>query len=136
MARKLIPFGNRFLVKRRPIGEKLGGGLLIAADETKDRPTDIADVVYVPDHTFADAELLKHAESIVKGLSAKASNGDVDALKALIEFNGYIRVKSLRPGATIMLGKYVGTDFMTSEDNRVLTVCNAEDIIAIVSEGA
>lgn len=132
--KKLIPFGNRFLVKRRPIGNKLGSGLLIAADETKDRPTDIADVVYVPDHTFADKELLENAEEIVKTIGAKARTGDVEALKALIEFNHYVRVKSLRPGMTIMLGKYVGTDFMTSEDQRTLTICNSEDIVAIVSE--
>lgn len=134
MAKKLIPFGNRFLVKRRPIGAKLGSGLIIAADETKDRPTDIADVEYVPNHTFADKELLDNAEAIVKGISEKAKNGDVEALKALLEFNAYIRIKMVKPGMTIMLGKYVGTDFMTSEDQRTVTVCNAEDIIAIVSE--
>lgn len=133
--KKLSPFGNRFLVKRRPIGNKLGSGLIVASDETKDRPTDIADVLYVPDHTFADKELLENAEEIVKTIGAKARTGDVDALKALIEFNHYVRVKSLRPGMTIMLGKYVGTDFMTSEDNRTITICNADEIMAIVSEG-
>lgn len=134
--KKLVPYGNRFLVKRRPIGTKLGSGLIVAADETKDRPTDIADVVYVPDHTFADKELLENAEEIVKTLGAKARAGDHDALKALIEFNHYVRLKSLRPGMTIMLGKYVGTDFMTSEDQRTITICNAEDIVAIVTESA
>ena len=134
MAKRLTPFGNRFLVKRRPIGEKLGGGIIVAADETKDRPTDIADVVFVPDHTFVDKELLANAEAIAKSLAVKAKEGDLEAVKSLIEFNGYIRIKSLRPGATIMLGKYVGTDFFTSEDNRTLTVCNAEDIIAVVTE--
>lgn len=132
--KKLTPYGNRFLVKRRPIGEKLGSGLLISADETKDRPTDIADVVYVPDHTFADVELINNSQKIVTALKDKVLSGDVDALKTLIEFNHYIRIKSIRPGMTIMLGKYVGTDFMTSEDQRTLTVCNSDEIMAIVSE--
>lgn len=122
------------MVKRRPIGEKLGSGLIISADETKDRPTDIADVLYVPDHTWADKELLANAESIVKGLGDKAKAGDIEAVKALIEFNNYIRIKSIRPGMTIMLGKYVGTDFMTSEDNRTITVCTSDEIICVVEE--
>lgn len=134
MSKKLVPFGNRYLVKRRPIGTKLGSGLIIAADETKDRPTDIADVLYVPDHTWADKELLANAESIVKGLGDKAKAGDIEAVKALIEFNNYIRIKSIRPGMTIMLGKYVGTDFMTSEDNRTITVCTSDEIICVVEE--
>ncbi len=132
--KKLTPYGNRYLVKRRPIGDKLGSGLIVAADETKDRPTDIADVVYVPDHTFADQALLDNAETIVKTLGEKAKAGDIEAVKALIEFNHYMRLKMIRPGMTIMLGKYVGTDFMTSEDSRTITVCTSEEIIAIVSE--
>ena len=59
MAKNVMPFGNRILVKRRKVGEKLGSGLLVAAQETAERPTDVADVVYIPDHSFADRELIE-----------------------------------------------------------------------------
>lgn len=131
--KKITPYGNRFLVKRRPIGSKAGTSIILP-DQVQDRPTDIADVIYVPDHTFADEHLLAKAEKIVSNLAIKAEEGDVEALKALLEFNHYVRIKRIRPGMTIMLGKYVGTDFSTSEDNRTLTMCSADEIIAVVSE--
>lgn len=134
MSKTIIPYGNRFLVKRRPIGGKLGAGILVAADQTAERPTDIADVVYVPNHTFADKELISNAEEIVKALIPKVKNGDVEALKAVLDFNAFIRIKAIKVGDTIMLGKYVGTDFNTSEDGRTLTMCLAEEIIGLVKE--
>ncbi len=61
--KKIVPYGNRLLVRRRRVGEKLGS-VIIAAQETAERPTDLADVVYVPNHTFADKELIELWERI------------------------------------------------------------------------
>jgi len=132
MSKKITPYGNRILCKRRVVGNKLGSGLLVAPDETAGKATDIADVVAIPDHTFFDKELVGNAEAIAKKLSVKASEGDVDAVKALIEFNAYIRVKSLKVGDTIFISRYIGTDFFTSESQESYTIVNAEDIIAKV----
>lgn len=130
--KKITPYGNRILCKRRLVGEKTAGGLVLP-DHTAGLATDTADVVAVPDHTFFDAELVANAEVIAKKLSAKAKEGDVDAVKALIEFNAYIRVKSLKVGDTIFISKYVGTDFFTSEDSRNYTIVLADDIIGKVT---
>lgn len=129
--KKIIPYGNRILCKRRVVGDKTGGGLILP-EHTAGLATDTADVVAVPDHTFFDEKLLKNAEQIAEKLSVKVLEGDAEAFNALLSFNAYIRIKSLEIGDTIFISKYVGTDFFTSEDNRSLTIVNAEDIIGKV----
>ena len=75
---KIIPFGNRILVKRRKIGEKVGS--IYLPDETKERNTDLADVVYVPDLTFADKHIIDNQEEIIKNITEEAKRGDPEAL--------------------------------------------------------
>ncbi len=132
MGKRIVPYGNRILCRRRPVGEKIGQGILVLTDEMKERPTDIADVVYVPEHSFADKELISNAESIIKSLAEKAKNGDSESLKGLLEFNFYLKIKSLQPGDVIFISKYVGTDFHTTEDSRMMTVVSTEDIMGVI----
>lgn len=129
--KRIIPYGNRILVRRRKVGDKLGS-VIIAADETKDRPTDLADVVYVPNHTFADKELIENSQAIITGLKNKAVGGDAGAFKALLDFHAYLRIKAIQPGKTVFISKYIGTDFHDNEGSGSLTIVNAEDIIGIV----
>lgn len=135
MAKRVIPFGNRVIVRRRRIGSTAGEGSLIELpDEVKDRPTDIADVVYVPNHTFADVKLLENAQSIIGKLSEQMIIGDVDAFNALITLNHYMKFKMLRPGMTVFINKYVGMDFHDNEGSGMLCVVNFEDIIGVIDE--
>lgn len=132
--KKIIPYGNRILVKRRGIGEKLGTGIIIASDETKERLTEIADVVYVPDQTFCDKELIKNSDKIITALMGKALEGNPSAAQALFDFNEYLRIKTLKAGDVLMVGKYVGTDFSISETGESLSMLTPEGIIGLVVE--
>lgn len=130
----IIPFGDRILCKRRAIGKTLGSGILVAADETSERPTDLADVVYVPDMTFCDNSLINNAEMIISTLTTKASNGDSDALNTLLEFNKFLKLKSIKKGDAVMIGKYTGVDFHDNRSMQQLTLLSAEDVIGLVLE--
>lgn len=132
-AKKVVPYGNRLLVRRRKIGEKIGS-LIIAPTATAERPTDLADVVYVPDHTFADKELLENAEKIISSFKAKMLEGDSDAFKSLLDFHAYLRVKSIQVGMTVMISKYIGTDFHDNEGSGTLTLVDAADVIGIIKQ--
>lgn len=130
--KKVTPFGNRILVKRRKIGEKAGS--IVLPDEVKERQTEIADVVYVPDHTFCDKKLIENAEKIIDSLAKKAEEGDVDAVSSLIDFNEYLRVKTLKPGDVLFIGKYVGTDFEVQETGEKLSIITPDGIYGKVVE--
>lgn len=130
----VIPLGNRILVKRRRVGEKSGS--IYLPDETASRPTDIADVVYLPDLTFGDKEILDNAEEIVKSLTKKSIEGDSQALIALLRLNDFVKLKSLKVGDLVMISKYVGTDFQTKEAPEYLTIVNDVDIIGVIKEEA
>jgi len=132
--KRIIPYGDRILVSRRRIGEKIGSGLLYAADDTKDRATDVADVVYVPDHTFCDQQLIEQSEEIVKGLTQKAKDGDSAAVISLLRFNEYLKLKTLKHGDALLIGKYVGTDFNIKETGQSLTVIDGDGIYALITE--
>ena len=127
---RVIPFGDRIMVRRRKVGEKAGNFIL--PDEVKDRPTDLADVMAVPDLTFSDQEILKNAEHIVDGLVEKASNGDADAVGMLLRMNEFIRFKSIKPGDAVMVGRYTGTDFVAKGDTQTQTLVRVDDIIGLV----
>ena len=132
---KVIPFGDRILVKRRVVGEKLGAaGIIIASDHTKETETDLADIVYVPDLSFADRELIDNANAIVSSLTKKAAQGDSEALKALLEYNIFLKIKSLRVGDAVMIGRYVGTTFHDNAGSGNLTLVYGSDIIGRVVE--
>lgn len=129
---KVIPFGDNILVRRRKIGEKIGAAkIIVAADETKERPTDLADVMETPDLTFADKYILDNAEAVVSSLTEKAKSGDSDAVNSLLSLNEFIKRKSIRVGDAVMIGKYVGVDFHDSDDED-MTLVRAGDIIGLV----
>lgn len=130
--KKLIPYGTRLLVKRRKIEQTSSS--IILPDAVANMPTDIADVVAVPDQSLCDKELLANSEQIIKGLSDKAKQGDAQAVKALFEFNEYLRLITLKPGDVLMIGKYIGTDFLIQETNQYLTVMDGSGIYCKVVE--
>ena len=131
MKTQLIPFGDRILVQRKTVGEKAGS--IYLPDTVKERPTDIAEVLYTPEHTFADKELLLHADRIITALTKKSQEGDPDALVALLRLNEFIKIKSIQPGDKIFISKYVGTDFYdTNNPEQSLTIVRGDDVIALV----
>ena len=132
--RHVLPFGDRILVRRRRIGDTIGSGILIATEETKDRETEIADVVFIPEHTFADKELIEKSEGIVNALVKSAENGDSDSLVSLLRYNEYLKIKMLKPGDVVMISKYVGTTFYTSDDSGALTMLDSSQVIGVVVE--
>jgi len=129
---RVIPFGDRILVKKKKVGKKLGDGTIIAPDEIAERDTDLATVVHIPDNSFADNELVTNAEEIIKGLSEKAQVGDSKALVALLQFRTYLNIKTLKVGDDVMIGKYVGTTFFDSKANCNLTLVSGDQIIGRV----
>lgn len=130
--KKLIPYGTRLLVKRRKIEQT--SNHIILPDEVANMPTDIADVVAVPEQSFCDKALIAKSEQIINGLTKKAEEGDGAAFKALLEFNEYLRIITLKPGDVLMIGKYIGTDFLIQETNQYLTVMDGSGIYAKVVE--
>lgn len=130
--KKLIPYGTRLLVKRRKVDQT--SKHIILPDEVASLPTDIADVVSVPDQSFCDKELIANSEAIIKGLTDKAKAGDGIAFKSLLEFNEYLRLATVKPGDVLMIGKYIGTDFLIQETNQYLTVLDGSGIYCRVVE--
>lgn len=130
--KKLIPYGTRLLVKRRKVDQ--ASIHIILPDEVANMPTDIADVVSVPDQSFCDKELITNSEAIIKGLTEKAKAGDGLAFKSLLEFNEYLRLATVKPGDVLMIGKYIGTDFLIQETNQYLTVLDGSGIYCKVVE--
>ena len=126
---KIIPFGDRILVKRRKIGEKIGS--IILPDEVKERNTDLADVVYVPDLTFADKHIIDNQEAIVRAITERAKTGDSGALEALLGLNQFLKVKSIKTGDAVMVSKYVGVDFHDTEGKN-LTLVSGSDVIGVI----
>ncbi len=130
---KIIPFGDKILVKRKKVGEKAGKeGLIHLPDSAKERDTDLATVVHVPDHSLGDKKLLEQAEEIVEGLAENAGQGDAESLVALLKFNTFLKIKSVKPGDDVMISKYVGTTFHDSQAGGELTLVNGEDVIGLV----
>lgn len=127
---KVIPFGDRILVKRNTIGEKAGA--IYLPDEVKDRHTDLAVVVSIPELTFGDKQILENAEKIIESLTEKASNGDSDAMIALLRVNEFCKMKSIQPGDSIMVGKYVGVTFTETGSQEELTLVREEEVIGLV----
>lgn len=132
--KKIIPFGSRIIVKRRPIGEKLGSGLILASDETKDRLTEIADVVCVSEQTFIDKQLIANSEKIIESLTQMAMDGDVNAVRSLLDLNEYLKLKMLKPGDVVMVGKYTGIDFTVGETGEQLSITDPDGIRGLIVE--
>lgn len=130
--KRLIPYGTRLLVKRRKV-EQVSNHIILP-DEVTNMPTDIADVISVPEQSFCDKALIAKSEQIIIGLAKRAEEGDGAAFKALLEFNEYLRLITLKPGDVLMIGKYIGTDFLIQETNQYLTVLDGSGIYCKVVE--
>lgn len=130
---KVMPLGDRLLVKRKKIGATAGKDSLIELPENvQERPTDLAYVVHVPEQSFADRELINSSSAIVNSQTKKAAQGDPAALEALMKFNMFLKHKSIQVGDLVMISKYVGTDFHDTENPDELTLVREEDIVAII----
>ena len=127
---RVIPFGDRILVRRRKIGERAGN--IVMPDSVKERDTDLADVMYVPELTFSDKEILDNAEQIVKALTEKAIHGNDEALIALLRINEFVKMKSIKVGDGVMISKYVGIDFHESGEKDNLTLVLTSDVIGLI----
>lgn len=132
VTRKLVPYGTRILVKRRKVEDK--SSHIILPDEVKQLPTDIADVVAVPEQSFCDKQIIANSGSIIMSLTQKATQGDTAAVDALLRLNEYLRVMSIQPGDVLLLARYGGTDFLIQETNQTLCVTDANSIYALVVE--
>ncbi len=132
VTRKLIPYGNRILVKRRKVEDR--SSHIILPDEVKNLPTDIADVIAVPEQSFVDKKLILNAETIINALEKKANEGDSSAVEALFKFNEYLRIMTIKPGDVLLMARYGGTDFLIQETNQTLCVTDHNGIYARVVE--
>jgi len=132
VTRKLVPYGCRILVKRRKVEDK--SSHIILPDEIKNLPTDIADVVEVPEQSFADRKLLMMAESIINALTLKATQGDAHAVDSLLKFKEYLQVMTIKKGDVLLMARYGGTDFLIQETNQMLCVAEPTGIYALVVE--
>lgn len=132
VTKKLIPYGTRILVKRRKVEDK--SSHIILPDEVKNLPTDVADVIDVPEQTFTDQKLIANASNIIEALVVKACGGDAAAVKSLLEFREYLQVMTIKRGDVLLMARYGGTDFMIQETNQMLCVCEASGIYAFVRE--
>ena len=132
---KIMPLGDRIIVKRRTIGETVGkAGLIIATAKTKETPMDIADVLEVPDLTKGDMEIVKNIDDMISSMIKKTKEGDSKALTSLITLNAYHKIKDIKVGDCVMLSKYVGTTFVGKDGQEERTIVNADDIIGVVKE--
>lgn len=130
--RHVIPFGNRILVRRHRVGEKVGA--IILTEQAANTPTDLATVAYVPDLTFCDKAILDNAEKIVKAIVKLATDGNSYAVNTLLEFNNFCKMKSLKVGDKVMVSKYQGMDFDATDQKETLTLLLVDDIIGLVVE--
>ena len=132
VTRKLIPYGTRILVKRRKVEDK--SSHIILPDEVKNLPTDIADVIEVPEQSFTDQRLIANSGAIITALTQKACEGDALAVDSLLKFREYLQVMTIKKGDVLLMARYGGTDFLIQETNQMLCVCEATGIYALVVE--
>lgn len=133
---KIIPYGDRILVKRQPVGEKVSdNSSIVLPDNVAEKDTDICEVMYVPDHSFADRALIINSPKIIDRLCIKAAEGDSGALKALLEFNVFLKIKSVKVGDKVFISKYSGTNWSDNAGNQDMTIIRGEDIIGTVVNG-
>ena len=72
------------------------------------------------------------AERIIEQLVVKAGQGDSEALKSLLEFNCYLKIKSVKVGDKVFISKYTGTNWYDNAGNEDMTIIRGEDIIGLV----
>ena len=93
------------------------------------RRQEVADRLHA---ALEEGELIENAESIVAGQTDRAKQGDADALVALLQFNAFLKIKTIKVGDTVMISKYVGIDFADKTGKEKLTLVKGEDIIGLV----
>lgn len=132
---KVIPFGDRIIVKRRVVGETIGpAGIIVSPVKTAETITDIADVIEVPEHSLSDKMLIENSEEILAGLTEKAKTGDAKAFTSLLQFGQFLKCKMVQPGDCVMIGKYVGVSFSDNSGANNLTLVREDDIIGLVDD--
>ena len=129
----IVPFGDRILVKRRTIDEDRDSKIVLP-DSVKARETDLAEVKYIPEHSFCDKMLIGKGEEIIEAQTKKAVEGNAEALKALLLFNEYLKIKSVQVGDVVMIGKYSGITYQDNAGSGNLTLVLGNDIIGVVSD--
>lgn len=134
VTRKLIPWGTRLLVKRRKVDASHTSSHIILPDEVKDLPTDIADVIEVPEHTMVDISLLRNAQTIIDQLSVKANQGEAASVEALFKLKEYLLVMTTKPGDVVLMARYGGTDFHIPETKQTLCVTDHNGIYCRIVE--
>lgn len=134
----IIPFGDRILCKRKEIGKTIGkAGIIVTSQKTEERTTDIAKVVYIPDITDVDKELISSSKDIITSLGKKAKEGKAEAIDALRSLNDYYKLKNIKVGDQIFLTRYTGVDFEeTDNPGTMLTMVRLDDIQGVIVENA
>ncbi|MCK9370584.1 hypothetical protein M0R04_11800 [Candidatus Dojkabacteria bacterium] len=127
---QIIPFGERILVKRKTIGAKAGN--IILPENVAERATDLAVVKFVPEASLADEKILSNAPVIISSLVNKSSEGDSEALIALLRLGEFCKLRSIKVGDEVMISRYVGVEFHESGSNEQLTLVNMSDIIGLI----
>ena len=134
LMKRVQPFGDRILVRKKKVKDvkQKADSIIIMPDIVEERPTDLAIIVSMPELSLADEKLIEKAEVIIGSLAENASNGDSEALIALLRFKTFCSIKSLKVGDEIMIGKYVGTTFQDTNSDEPLTMVLESDIIGLV----
>ena len=130
--KKLVPFGDRILVRRKKVGEKLWReGIIVAPDSTKDAETDLAVVVDVPkENNFYVGN--QNRMSFIREATLK-----VEGIEPFIKVDEYLSKNAwrlLKPGDEVMLSRSVGIKFQDTSGQGEMTLVKGEDIIGKVEK--
>lgn len=126
---RILPFGDRVLVKRVTTGEIRKGSLIVFTDKTDSNESELAYVVAVPTNKFVDKCVEFTEEYLIKSIRKRLLNGEIELLKDIKEYNEYITLKKLKPGDKIMVSKYVGTVVDDEQAKNTTTFVRISDIV-------
>jgi co-chaperonin GroES (HSP10) len=88
----------------------------------------------VPDWSFADHALIDNEKEVIRGQVKKSMEGDAESLKALMQYNQFLKLKDIQKGDKIFISKYVGIDFHDNSGSGDLTVVGLDDIIGVIKD--
>ena len=133
LMKHVIPFGDRILVRRKEHKEVKAESVIVLPDTVDSRDTDMAVVIYIPELSFIDKALFDNIDDIIEGQLKTAKEGNPNSLDAMTDLNLYLKLKSLKVGDEIFIGKYCGTTFEEiGNPGKHLTMLRINDIIGIV----
>ena len=133
--KKLVPFGERYLVRRKMLKDvKPNEGSIVLTQEIEERLTEMAEVRFVPMLTEAEKALIEAAPELIAKMTKFAKEGDSEAYKTLQNISHLLRLRTIRPGDMVMISKYVGIEYYEPSGGETLTVVNGEDIIGVVRD--